>query len=167
MALVYVGLGTNLGDRLENIKAARHALARLPDTLLIDNAPVYETTPVGGPADQGDYYNSVSLLDTRLEPLELLRRLQDIERALGRKREAEGVRWGPRLMDLDILLWDDQVIEERDLVAPHPRMAERAFVLAPLADLDADIVHPVVELTVRELLERMDLEHEGIRRIPV
>lgn len=166
MALVYVALGTNLGDRGDNIKRARQELAKLSKTVLIDNAPVYETRPVGGPAGQENYYNSACLLETALEPMALLAELQKIERGLGRMRGTE-TRWGPRVIDLDIVLWDDRVIEEPKLVVPHPRMAERAFVLKPLSDLDRDLMHPVLELTVLELLERTDWEHEGIQRISV
>ncbi len=165
MAYVYVGLGSNMGDREGNIAAARKGLAALRATHLLRNAPVYETRPVGGPADQGDFYNSVSLLETTLSPLELLDEIQALEKALGRDRARE-VRWGPRTMDIDILLWNDEVVEEGErLLIPHPRMAKRGFVLCPLADLDPDYLHPVLDLTVSELLERMDLADEGIRRI--
>lgn len=167
MALVFVGLGSNLGDRRANLLGARRALAMLPETDLIDNALIYETRPQGGPAGQNDFFNSASVLETKLEPPAMLRHLQDVERSLGRRREEEAVRWGPRVIDLDILLWGDQVIEEADLVVPHPRMCERAFALAPLVDLAPDFLHPVRELTLRELLERIDLTDEGIRRIPL
>ncbi|MCD8351207.1 MAG: 2-amino-4-hydroxy-6-hydroxymethyldihydropteridine diphosphokinase [Planctomycetaceae bacterium] len=167
MAMVYVGLGTNLGDRLENIREARKGLAVVPDTDLLDNAPIYETSPVGGPGGQENYYNTVSLVDTRLEPVELLRHLHAIERLRGRRREGETSRWGPRLLDLDILLWDDSVVEEPNLTVPHPRMAERAFVLAPLADLDPDFLHPVLDLTIRELLQRIPPDDAAIRRLSV
>lgn len=167
MALVYLGLGSNLGDREANLSAARNGLAQLGGTVLINNAHIYETPPVGGPSGQGMFLNSVSLVETSLEPLELLREIQELERRIGRVREEESVRWGPRVIDIDILLWDDEVFDEGALIVPHPRMAERAFVLLPLADLDGDILHPVVELTVRELLQRIDLENEGIRRLPL
>lgn len=166
MALVYLGLGSNLGEREANLAAARNGLAQLRDTVLIDNARIYETPPVGGPSGQGMFLNSASLVETSLEPLEFLREIQEIERRVGRVREAEEVRWGPRVIDIDILLWDDAVFDEGELIVPHPRLAERAFVLLPLADLDGDMLHPVMELTVRELLQRIDLENEGIRRLP-
>lgn len=165
MALVYVGLGSNLGDRAANLDAARRGLANLPETFLLNNAPTYETKPVGGPADQQDYYNSVSVLETQLEPGALLRVTQDLERSLGRLREQEKLRWGPRVIDIDILLWEDQVVEEQGLTIPHPYLARRAFALVPLADLDGDLLHPVADMTIRELLERIDLENEGLRRV--
>lgn len=167
MAMVFVGLGSNMGDRVDNIRQARREMAQLSETILLEDAPLYETTPVGGPAGQDDYVNSVSLIETKQEPRQLLRCLQDIERGLGRLREKETGRWGPRFIDLDILLWGDAVVEETDLVIPHPRMAQRAFVLTPLADIDADLLHPVLELTVRELLERNGHDNEGVRRLSV
>ncbi len=167
MAYVYVGLGSNLGDRGENIAAARRGLAAIPATSLLRNAPVYETCPVGGPAGQWDFYNTVALLETSLSPLELLDATQALEKAMGRDRSREA-RWGPRTMDIDILLWNDEVVEEGErLVIPHPRLAKRGFVLCPLADLDPDYLHPVLDLTVKELLERMDLVDEGIRRLSI
>ena len=167
MALVYLGLGSNLGDRGANLAAARRGLAKLADTVLIDNAPVYETSPVGGPSGQGNFYNSACLVKTRLEPMDFLRATQELERAIGRVRERETSRWGPRVIDIDILLWGDSVVEEPDLVVPHPHLAERAFALMPLVDLDRDLLHPVLDMTVKELLERIDLENEGIRRLPL
>ncbi len=165
MAYVYVGLGSNLGDRAGNIAAARRGLATIRATHLIRNAPVYETRPVGGPDGQSEFYNTVALLDTSLSPLELLDETQALEKALGRDRSRE-VRWGPRTMDIDLLLWNDEVVEEGErLVIPHPRLAKRGFVLSPLADLDPDYLHPLLDLTVKELLERMDLIDEGIRRL--
>lgn len=166
MALVYVGLGSNLGDRGANIKAARQGLAELPDTGLIKNAPLYGTRPVGGPAGQDEYYNSASLLDTTLEPADFLVAVQELERKIGRRRENE-VRWGPRVIDIDILFWDDLILDEKDLIIPHPRVAKRAFALLPLADLYRDLLHPTLELTIQELVERVDQENEGIRRISV
>lgn len=164
MALVYVGLGSNLGDRAANIREARQRLAELPGTVLIKNAALYETRPVGGPAGQGDFLNSASLLNTSLEPAEFLAAAQEVERAAGRSRQNE-IRWGPRVIDIDILFWDDIILVEKDLVIPHPRVALRAFALLPMADLNRDLVHPVLELTINELVERVDAENEGIRRI--
>lgn len=169
MALVYLGLGSNLGDRAAHLAAARRALAHLPDTSLLRNASLYETPPVGGPAGQGLFLNSVSAAETSLEPRELLREIHGIERAAGRLRENETVRWGARPLDIDILFWDDAVLEEEHLTIPHPRAAERLFVLLPMAELDRDFVHPKLGATVGQLLERLtetDGKHEGIRRLP-
>ena len=167
MALVYLGLGSNLGDREKNLDAARQALAQLRGSVLIRNAPLYETPPVGGPSGQDKYLNSASLMETSLRPHEFLREIQAVERGVGRIRENETVRWGPRVIDIDILFWDDAVFDGEELAVPHPRMAERAFVLLPMADLDKDFLHPVLDLTIAELLQRLDLENEGIQRLPV
>lgn len=166
MAFVYLGVGSNLGDRKANLMAARQGLAALPQTSLLRNARIYETRPVGGPTGQSPFLNSVSLVDTTLAPFDLLTEIQRLERGIGRRRELEKVRWGPRIIDIDILLWDDMVIDHGELVVPHPRLATRAFALLPLADLDPDLLHPTLERTVAELLERIDLKNEGIRRVP-
>lgn len=165
MAMVYVGLGSNMGDRGANIAAACRGLANLTGSSLLTKAPVYETKPVGGPAGQQDYYNTACLLETRLEPQDFLRETQALERSLGRLRETETLRWGPRVIDIDILLWGDRVVEEPGLTIPHPHLAKRAFALAPLADIDKYLMHPVADLTIEELLQRTNPENEGLRRV--
>jgi 2-amino-4-hydroxy-6-hydroxymethyldihydropteridine diphosphokinase len=124
--VAYVALGSNLGDRRAHLRAA---VAALPGVRRVSG--VYETAPVGGP-DQGPYLNCVVELDTTLDPHELLARCQDLEHEAGRTRR---VRWGPRTLDVDILVYDDLEVATNDLCIPHPRMAERRFVLAPLAEL--------------------------------
>ncbi len=128
----FLGLGSNLGDRWAYL---RDALAALPDVVAV--SPVYETSPVGGPEGQGPYLNCVVELDTELGPRELLEAAQRAEAAAGRARRE---RWGPRTLDVDVLLVDDLTVDEPDLVVPHPRMWERRFVLAPLADLAPELV---------------------------
>lgn len=128
---VFVGLGSNLGDRAGFLRAAVKAL---PDVVAV--SPVYETDPVGPPG-QGPYLNCVAELDTILSPRELLVVGQRLEAEAGRVR-AE--RWGPRTLDVDILLVGDETVAEPDLVVPHPRLWERPFVLVPLADLAPDLV---------------------------
>jgi 2-amino-4-hydroxy-6-hydroxymethyldihydropteridine diphosphokinase len=128
----FLALGSNLGDRWGHL---RTAVAALPDVVAI--SPVYETDPVGGPEGQGAYLNLVVELDTELTPRQLLAVAQGLEEAAGRVR-AE--RWGPRTLDVDILLIGDQRVDDEDLQVPHPRMWERAFVLVPLADLAPDLV---------------------------
>lgn len=127
-----VALGSNLGDRVGHL---RFGLARLDEEStgrVVAQSQVFETDPVGGPDDQGPFLNMVVVVETDVEPLDLMARLLDIERETGRVRE---VRWGPRTLDLDILFYDDLVIESDDLVLPHPRYAERRFVLEPLAEV--------------------------------
>ncbi|MCC8165141.1 MAG: 2-amino-4-hydroxy-6-hydroxymethyldihydropteridine diphosphokinase [Planctomycetes bacterium] len=167
MPLVHIAIGSNLGDRAENIRSARHGMALLPETVLLENAPLYETAPQGGPPGQDLFYNTVSIVDTTLEPVQLLAELQALEKAIGRDRSRETRRWGPRLIDLDIILWEDRCVEEPGLTIPHPRLAERRFVLQPLADLDPDLLHPVADLTIKELLERLDSNDEDVRRLSV
>jgi len=128
----YLGIGSNLGDRLEHLQLAVDDLAAADGVDLVAVSPVYETEPVGGP-EQPDYLNAVVAVDTTLTAHELLRVAQAIEAEADRVRT---VRWGPRTLDVDVLLVEGVQVEEPDLVVPHPRMTERAFVLVPLADLD-------------------------------
>lgn len=151
MSQVFIGVGSNEGDRLARISTAVQELDRTPGVRLVQVAPLLETEPVGGPP-QGSYLNTVLELDTRLTPHELLAALQGIERRLGRTPST--VRWAPRPIDLDLLLYDDLVLEEPGLRVPHPRMHERRFVLQPLCQLAPDLVHPVLRQPVAALLER-------------
>ncbi|MDQ4090831.1 MAG: 2-amino-4-hydroxy-6-hydroxymethyldihydropteridine diphosphokinase [Actinomycetota bacterium] len=130
----YLGLGSNLGDRRAHL---RHAVDALPDLVAV--SPVYETEPVGGPAGQGPYLNLVVALETELSPRELLDVAHRLESVAGRVRTE---RDGPRTLDVDVLLVGDLCVHEPDLVVPHPRMWERRFVLAPLADLAGGEVRP-------------------------
>jgi 2-amino-4-hydroxy-6-hydroxymethyldihydropteridine diphosphokinase len=135
----FLGLGSNLGDREANLRAA---LAALPGVSAV--SPVYETEPVGGPPGQGPFLNLVVELDTDLSPRALLRVAKRLEEAAGRR---PGPRNGPRPLDVDVLLVGDLVVDEPDLVVPHPRMRERRFVLRPLADLAPELVPEAWEAT--------------------
>lgn len=130
----YLGLGSNLGDRWAHLRGALSGLDEVTGV-----SPVYETEPVGGPAGQGPYLNMVVELDTDRSPWELLELARRLEEAAGRVRTE---RHGPRTLDVDVLLVGDLVVEDPDLVVPHPRLWERRFVLAPLADLAPDLVPP-------------------------
>ena len=128
----YIGLGSNLLSPLRQVKSAIAELAQLPQSRLAAVSQIYRSRPMG-PADQPDYINAVAAIDTHLTPLELLDGLQAIENLHGRKRGA--VQWGPRTLDLDLLLFGEQLIDEPRLIVPHPGMQERSFVLQPLLDI--------------------------------
>jgi 2-amino-4-hydroxy-6-hydroxymethyldihydropteridine diphosphokinase len=145
---IYLSLGSNLGDREANLRAAIERLAA-PDLRVLRTSPVYETEPVDY-THQRWFLNLVVEAETGLFPMQLLARIGKIERALGRART---VAKGPRTIDIDILLYGQAVVRSATLEIPHPRMAERRFVLAPLADLAPGLRHPVTHKTVREMLD--------------
>ena len=147
----YVGLGSNLGDRAAYLLLGLSALSRLPKTHFLRLSPVYETDPVGPP--QPPYLNMVAELETELSPTGLLAEMLRVEKALGRERRE---RWGPRTLDLDLLLYGDLVLEEAGLSVPHPRLHERAFVLVPLLDLLPEGRHPLLGQSFAELLASLD-----------
>jgi len=152
MARVFIGIGSNEGDRLAFISKAVQALASLSEIRVTQMALISESEPVGGPP-QGPYLNTVVELETSLAPSVLLGRLKAIEGQLGRTPAAQ--RWAPRPIDLDVLLYDDLVLQDPALTIPHPRMHERRFVLEPLAQLAPQIVHPVLKQPITALLERL------------
>ncbi|WP_170050395.1 2-amino-4-hydroxy-6-hydroxymethyldihydropteridine diphosphokinase [Pseudomonas sp. WS 5011] len=139
MERVYIGLGSNLATPIEQLRSALAALAALPQTDLIAQSSFYSSDPLG-PADQPRYVNAVAALDTELRPLALLDALQTIELEQGRTRKAE--RWGPRTLDLDILLFGEHLLDEPRLTVPHYHMHARAFVLYPLAEIAPDLKLP-------------------------
>ncbi len=156
MAQVYLGLGSNLGNRAANLSDAMAQLSKRIEVKRVSS--VYETEPVGY-LDQPLFLNAAIEAVTDLSPGELLSLAMEVEGALGRRRE---VPKGPRSIDVDILLYGDLVIEKPGLTVPHPRMAERAFVLLPLAEIAPGAMHPVLEATIVELAERVEGK-EGVR----
>ena len=151
MARVFIGIGSNQGDRLALISQAARALGAAEGTRVVQMATIRETEPLGPP--QEPYLNTVVEVETERTPEELLRALQDVERRLGRAPSPQ--RWGPRVIDLDLLLYDDRVIRRPDLSIPHPRMHERDFVLEPLAQLAPEVIHPVLRQSVASLRDQV------------
>lgn len=156
MSILYLALGTNLGDRHANLQAA---IAALPPAVgVLAQSAIYETPP-WGLTSQPPFLNMVLRGRTSMPPERLLKHLKRLEIKLGRKPT---VRWGPRRIDMDILFYDDLVVDNPQLTLPHPRLHERAFVLVPLADLAPDLVHPRLGKPVSQLLAAVDTT--GVRR---
>jgi 2-amino-4-hydroxy-6-hydroxymethyldihydropteridine diphosphokinase len=146
---VYIGLGSNLGDRKANLREAEERLRELPTTRVVKASSLYESEPHGDAKTW--FVNNVIELETELEPEELLKRTRAIEAAMGRKR-VKGKRWGSRIIDIDLLLMDNQTVNKRTLKIPHPEMHKRRFVLMPLAELAPHVTHPHLGTSMSELL---------------
>ena len=154
MAIAYIALGSNLNNPVKQVQNALRFIADIEKTQVIAESTLHETAPLG-PQDQPNYINQVIAVETQLTPHALLQALLAIEKSMGRVRD---VRWGPRIIDCDILLFDQEIIATDDLVIPHPEMTKRAFVLYPLAEIAPDLVLPSGE-TMQMLLT----EFESVR----
>lgn len=153
---VYLGIGSNLGDRLSNIKKACILLAENKNIKIIQQSSIYETVPVGY-KDQPDFLNGVIEIQTSLPPRRLLKVLKNIEKKLGRTKS---IKWGPRTIDLDILLYEDKVVKNGTLIIPHPEMYKREFILVPLAEIASEIIHPLKKKTILELYKKLPRTHK-------
>ena len=149
MVIAYIGIGANLGDRAENIRAAIEKMGQLQNTQVMAVSTLLENPAVGGPIDSPAFINAAAELKTALHPGDLLHGMLAIERILGRFRKEK---WGPRPIDLDLLLYGDQIIHENDLTVPHPLMHQRRFVLQPLAEIAPDAMHPRQHQTIAAML---------------
>ena len=157
MATVFIGLGANAGNREANLRMALRGLTRMARVDAVSS--VYETDPVG--PEQPAFYNAVCRIETGLEPLPLLRFLKSLEHEIGRR--PGGPKWGPRPVDLDLLLYEERLLESDELTVPHPRLVERAFALVPLAEIAPDAPHAVAGKRAAELASAVDAS--GVRRV--
>ena len=146
---VFIGLGSNLGDRRANIADALDRIRKLPDTRVMKESSLYESEPHGDAKTW--FVNGAIEVETTLSPDNLLKKLKGIESAMGRKR-VKGKRWGSRIIDLDVLFYGSLVLRKRTLKVPHPEVPNRRFVLLPLSELAPQLIHPVLQVTVSDLL---------------
>jgi 2-amino-4-hydroxy-6-hydroxymethyldihydropteridine diphosphokinase len=148
--IAYVALGSNLGDRERNIRSAAQKLDAKEGIKVQAISKLHDNPAVGGPEGSPNFLNAAAKIETTLGSHALLHRLLDIERELGRQRREK---WEPRVIDLDLILYGDQIISSDELIVPHPLMHERRFVLQPLAEIGPDVVHPTLQMTIAGLLE--------------
>jgi 2-amino-4-hydroxy-6-hydroxymethyldihydropteridine diphosphokinase len=158
---VFISVGSNIGRPLDNCRKGIAALCDGKQVVLIKTSPFYRTAPVDY-LDQDWFVNAAIKVLTSLAPLELLVRMQDVQHQLGRK--PGGVRFGPRLLDLDIIFYQDLILEHPELIIPHPRMHKRRFVLQPICDIDPTVVHPVLGLDVQTILNQMVIQDQEVVR---
>jgi len=158
--IAYIGIGSNVGNKVDQCEKAISEILKVDRHKLLVKSSLFKTKPIGY-TSQDWFVNGVIKIETDLEPLDLLRVLKTIESQLGRK---ETFRWGPRMIDLDILIFDDREMRTEDLQIPHPLLHERQFVLVPLAEIDRDLVHPVLKKTIGELLNNLK-EDQGAEKL--
>jgi len=154
----YIGIGSNLGDKLKNCREGIDRLAGFSDCIIKGKSSFYRTEPVGI-EDQPWYVNGVISISTSLSAMDLLQRLLSIEKVMGRERKK---RWDSRIIDLDLLIFGQENITDRELKVPHPRMHKRKFVLAPIVQLAPDLIHPVLDKSMSELLDNFSEEGQTL-----
>jgi len=158
--IAYIGIGSNLGDKVGQCEKAITEILKADHNKLLAKSSFFKTRPLGY-TTQDWFINAVIKIETELKPLQLLRALKGIESQLGR----EGTfRWGPRTIDLDILFFDERQVRTQELQIPHPLLHERQFVLIPLAEIDRDLIHPVLKKSIGELLDDMK-EDQGVKKL--
>jgi 2-amino-4-hydroxy-6-hydroxymethyldihydropteridine diphosphokinase len=157
--IAYIALGANLGDREKSIRRAIGELEYTPDVRVTRTSKLIENPAVGGPENSPDFLNGVVEIETTLGSHDLLHRLLEIERHMGRERREK---WSPRIIDLDLLLYGDKIIASDELIVPHPLMHERRFVLVPLAEIAPSLIHPTLGISIADLL--LNLPGETARR---
>jgi len=145
---VYIGVGSNLGNKKENFLEALLRVAKLPDTRILKESSLYESEPIGDAKEW--YVNGAIEIETKFKPEMLMKKFKNIERAMGRKKIKK--RWGARIIDLDILLYDAAIVKKKNLRIPHPEMPSRKFVLLPLSEIAPQVIHPELGVTISELL---------------
>lgn len=145
---VYIGIGSNVGNKKENFFEAVNRLCKLPDTKVIKESSLYESEPLGDAKEW--YVNGAVEIETKFKPDLLLKKFKNIERAMGRKKVKK--RWGARVIDLDILLYDSAIVKKKTLRIPHPEIPNRKFVLIPLSEIAPQVIHPELGVTISELL---------------
>jgi len=160
--VAFISVGSNIGDKLQNCRKGIAALTAGERSILKGQSHFYRTEPVGY-SDQDWFVNAVAEIETRSEPAVLFRELKSIEKDFGRKKEA--IRFGPRLLDLDILLYDRLILETDELIIPHPRMHQRRFVLQPMCDMNPHIVHPVLKKDMQSLRDALGENEQRIIQI--
>ena len=158
--IAYIGMGSNVGNKLLQCQKAISEILRIDRHRLLAQSSFYKTQPFGYTA-QDWFVNGVIKIETDLEADELLRSLKEIESRLGRQKT---VRWGPRVIDLDILFYDEEQIRSEELQIPHPRLHDRQFVLVPLAEIDPHLIHPVLKKTIQHLLNQLQKDH-GVEKL--
>lgn len=147
---VFISIGSNLGDPVRNCCRGIEALCAGPDVRLLAQSQFYWTEPVDY-EDQDWFANAAIKIETQLQPLQLLQKMQAVQKSCGRKDQ--GIRFGPRILDLDIILYEDRVLNIAGLIIPHPRMHKRRFVLQPICDIDPSVMHPVINKNMQSLLD--------------
>lgn len=161
--IAYISVGSNMGDKLENCRTGITALTRSGSTVMQAHSRIYKTDPVEY-KNQDWFVNIAIKVETVLEPLPLLNQLKSIQHQAG--RIVDPIRFGPRILDMDIILYDDLIVNSATLVIPHPRMHKRRFVLMPICDIDPEIIHPVLKKSMQYLLDCLDNEQQGVEPYP-